>query len=101
MNQPVTTFIPETAPFDANQRLWLNGYMAGLLAGKGYVIGGENSANGKNAATIPLLILFGSQTGTAEKIAKQIAKESKTFGCNSRVMDASEHAKIDWGKETN
>ena len=32
MNQPAT-FIPENAPFDAGQRLWLNGYMAGLLAG--------------------------------------------------------------------
>ena len=25
-------FIPESAPFNADQRLWLNGYMAGLLA---------------------------------------------------------------------
>ena len=50
---------------------------------------------------MPLLVLFGSQTGTAEKLARQIAKESKPRGCNSRVVDAAEHAKIDWSKETN
>ncbi len=94
-------FIPETAPFKTEQRLWLNGYVAGLLAGKGYVIGGENSVTGKKSATVPLLILFGSQTGTAEKIAKQIAKDSKSRGCSPRVVDAAEHAKIDWSQEAN
>jgi len=96
------TFIPESAPFDASQRLWLNGYMAGLVAGKGFVpadlIG---SLGGSAKPTVPLLVLFGSQTGTAEKLAKQIAKESKTRGCNAQVVDAAEHAKIDWAKETN
>lgn len=96
----MTTFIPATAPFDANQRLWLNGYMAGLLAAKNFVPANQNGS-GKSSATIPLLILFGSQTGTAERLAKQIAKESKTFGYNTRVVDAAEHSKIDWTKETN
>ncbi len=102
MTKPGLTFIPENAPFDAGQRLWLNGYLAGLLAGKGYVPGGENgAANGTTQPTVPLLILFGSQTGTAEKIAKQIAKDSKSRGCNARAVDAAEHAKIEWSKETN
>ncbi len=96
----IEPLIPETAPFNGEQRLWLNGYVAGLLAGKNFVPANQNGS-GKNAATIPLLILFGSQTGTAEKLAKQIAKESKSCGCNSRVVDANEHAKIDWSKETN
>jgi sulfite reductase (NADPH) flavoprotein alpha-component len=95
-------FIPETAPFDTNQRLWLNGYMAGLLAGKHLVPANSNGAeNGAAAPTVPLLVLFGSQTGTAEKLARQIAKESKPRGCNSRIVDAAEHSKIDWSKESN
>ena len=95
-------FIPETAPFNAEQRLWLNGYMAGLLAGKGYVPAGQTSGEPAAAIpTVPLLILFGSQTGTAEKLAKQIAKEARTKGCNARVVDAAAHASIDWSKETN
>ncbi len=94
--------IPETAPFNAEQRLWLNGYMAGLLAGKGYAPAGQTA--GESAAAtpaVPLLILFGSQTSTAEKLAKQIAKEAKSKGCNARVLDAAAHATIDWSSETN
>lgn len=93
-------FIPETAPFNPDQRLWLNGYVAGLLAGKGYTLGGPGGTEPARP-TVPLLVLFGSQTGTAEKLAKQIAKEAKPRGGNARVMDAAEHAKIDWAKETN
>ena len=93
------TFIPETAPFDTNQRLWLNGYMAGLLAGKNFTF--VNGSGRDPKPTIPLVILYGSQTGTAEKIAKQIAKESKGRSCNPRVLEAAEHGKIDWAKENN
>src|SRR5215469_14195708 len=95
-----TLFIPENAPFNSEQRLWLNGYMAGLLAGKNYVPA-NSAGTEKTASTIPLLILFGSQTGTAEKIAKQIAKESRTHSCEPRVVDSSAHATVDWKHETN
>ncbi len=94
-------FIPETAPFDASQRLWLNGYMAGLLAGKGFVPADAGGANGKAKATVPLLILFGSQTGTAQNLAKRVAKEAAPRGFNARVLDAAEHSKVDWKAETN
>ncbi len=93
-------FIPQNAPFSSEQRLWLNGYMAGLLAGKHYAP--ANGAGVDQAApTLPLLVLFGSQTGTAEKIAKKIAKESQAHGCSPRVVDSSAHATIDWKTETN
>ena len=93
-------FIPDNAPFTAQQRFWLNGYMAGLLAAKNL---GPSQGNDKESSVpaIPLLILFGSQTGTAEKLAKQIAKQSKSFGCNSRVVDSSAHATVDWAAEKN
>jgi sulfite reductase (NADPH) flavoprotein alpha-component len=92
-------FIPETAPFNPDQRLWLNGYVAGLMAGKGFVPGVSDA--GPARATVPLLVLFGSQTGTAEKLAKQIAKEAKPRGGNAAVLDAADYAKIEWAKETN
>ncbi len=73
-------FIPESAPFNAEQRAWLNGFLAGLFS---QVPGGApapqlNSAPPK--AGEPLLILFGSQTGSAEGLAKKLAKESESRG---------------------
>ena len=92
-------FIPETAPFNHEQRLWLNGYVAGLLAGKNYAAAGANGSGTPLRPTVPLLILFGSQTGTAQNLAKRIAKEAAPRGFNARVVDASDHAKIDWKQE--
>lgn len=50
---------------------------------------------------VPLLVMFGSQTGTAEKLAKRIAKDARPRGCDARVIDAAAHASIDWSKENN
>lgn len=94
-------FIPETAPFNHEQRLWLNGYVAGLLTGKNYVPASGKDSNNSLQAAEPLLILFGSQTGTAQNLARRIAREAAPRGFNARVVDAAEFEKIDWKKETN
>ena len=59
-------FIPETAPFTAEQRAWLNGFLAGLFAQmpQGGQQPGLPEFSSKPAE--PLLIMYGSQTGTAE-----------------------------------
>ncbi len=72
--------IPESAPFNAEQRAWLNGFLAGLFS---QVPGGVpapqfNTAQPK--AGEQLLVLFGSQTGSAEELAKKFAKESESRG---------------------
>ena len=100
MTPTALPYIPENAPFTAQQRLWLNGYMAGLLAGRTMTPARGPGAE-SSAPTISLTILFGSQTGTAEKIARQIAKQSKSHGCAPKVVDASTHATIDWAAEAN
>jgi len=99
VKDPVVTFIPETAPFDHDQRLWLNGYMAGLLAAKNLAVAATGDA-GAPAPTVPLTILFGSQTGTAQGLAKRIAREIAPRGFNARVVDAADHGKVDWSKES-
>src|SRR5581483_7440224 len=95
------TYIPEEAPFTREQRLWLNGYMAGLLTGKGYVPAPAGNGAALAASAIPLIVLFGSQTGTAQNLASRIAKEAALLGIAARVVDAADHGKIDWSKETN
>jgi len=73
-------FIPESAPFNAEQRAWLNGFLAGLFS---QVPGGASGPQLNAAppqAGEPLLILFGSQTGSAEGLAKKLAKESESRG---------------------
>lgn len=95
-----TPFIPETAPFNHEQRLWLNGYVAGLLAGKNYQPGHGADNGGSLQPKTPLLILFGSQTGTAQNLARRLAREAAVHGFNARVMDAAEHGKVEWKTET-
>lgn len=66
--------IPEDAPFTPSQRAWLNGYLAGLYS----------YAPAPAATTQPrferIAVLYGSQTGTAEGLARKCAKELKAGG---------------------
>ncbi len=91
MNQ--IPYIPETAPFTAEQRAWLNGFLAGLYA---HTPGNAASAPANGAPQKPgepLLILFGSQTGTAESLAKRVAKESEQRGYAPRVLELNDYEK--------
>jgi sulfite reductase (NADPH) flavoprotein alpha-component len=80
-------FIPENAPFTAEQRHWLNGYLAGFFSHAG----GASAvfASAPDAAmepAKPLLLLYGSQTGTAEGIAKKTAKAAESRGFAPKLL---------------
>ena len=74
--------IPDTAPFSPEQRSWLNGFLAGMLS--------RGAASAPASATVPLLVLFGSQSGNAEALAKKVVKEANGRGFSARAagMDA-------------
>src|SRR4051812_45809850 len=77
--------IPDNAPFSAEQRAWLNGYLAGLFS---HVPAATDLATApQQTPGRPLLILYGSQTGTAEQLAKRTAAESKKNGFEPRVLE--------------
>lgn len=82
--------IPESAPFTAEQRAWLNGFLAGLFS---YTPvpnpPAPTHAPSQTPTLAPLAILVGSQTGTAEKLAKRIAKTAAQRGFAPVIHDLS------------
>jgi sulfite reductase (NADPH) flavoprotein alpha-component len=87
MSASVVPLIPETAPFSPEQRAWLNGFFAGMFSR------GPGAAAAPAAAPtpiVPLTILFGSQTGTAEGLAKKAAKEAGRRGFAASVLDMAQ-----------
>jgi sulfite reductase (NADPH) flavoprotein alpha-component len=84
MNSP-TPLIPDSAPFTPEQRAWLNGFFAGMYSrGPG---GQPALTTAAPAVLTPLTIIFGSQTGTSEAIAKKAAKAAAKRGFAPTVAD--------------
>ena len=78
----------EQAPFSVAQRIWLDGYLAGMLSGAD--LAGAGRAPAVAVATRPLAVLYASQTGTAESLARKTARQARTRGFAARVIDAAE-----------
>ena len=66
--------IPEDAPFSQSQRAWLNGFLAGMFAPD------APRAHAAAPATLDIAVLYASQSGTAESLAKKLGKEIKSKG---------------------
>ena len=81
--------IPENAPFNAEQRAWLNGFLAGVFSRAPLPSYAPPSAPSAPALR-PLTILFGSQTGTAEGLAKRASKEAGRRGFAATVVDMAQ-----------
>ena len=79
MSRPKTVpTLPESAPFSPEQRAWLNGFLAGLFFDNGEKSAATTGSDLKVAR--PLLVAFGSQTGSAHGLAKRLAKEAEKRG---------------------
>ena len=68
MSPPV---LPDSSPFSSEQRNWLNGYLAGL----NQIQSADNSIQTVHVPAIPVLVLFGSQSGTAEGLAQALTEK--------------------------
>jgi len=75
--------LPNDAPYGDNQRAWLGGFFAGLHS---QLV--QNSGNAQTARTIH--ILYGSQTGTAESVARDAVKVAKAHGLNPVIKSMDE-----------
>jgi sulfite reductase (NADPH) flavoprotein alpha-component len=67
-------YIPDNAPFTPEQRSWLNGFLAGLYS----------TSPARPVADPPpslkIAVLYASQSGTAEGLARKVAKDLKAKG---------------------
>ncbi len=95
-------FIPDNAPFTPEQRLWLNGYLAGLFSDATLA---ERAMSGlaavPSAPPKPLVIFFGSQTGTAEALAAKVKSEAAKRGMAPKLVDLAKYDSVDLTKEEN
>jgi sulfite reductase (NADPH) flavoprotein alpha-component len=89
---PTIPVLPESAPFTAEQRAYLNGFLAGLFSrAPASGISNLKSEISDPARLTPLTILFGSQTGTAEGLAKRVAKEAGKRGFAPAMHDLAKY----------
>ncbi|WP_263384369.1 sulfite reductase subunit alpha [Granulicella arctica] len=83
----IVPFIPDSAPFAPAQRAWLNGFLAGL-----YSTAEAAPAAAATTVSRDVAVLYASQTGTSERLAKKIAKELKLKGHVARVTSLEGYA---------
>lgn len=71
---PTIPQVPDNAPFSAEQRAWLNGFLAGMFSSA------EAPPAKAAAPSRTIAVLFATQSGTSERLAKKLSKELKAQG---------------------
>ncbi len=94
---PAIPFIPDTAPFTPSQRAWLNGFLAGMYCQTGAP---ATAPQPDAAAKLKLNVLFGSQSGNAESIAKRLVKEAKKKGYDATLAALEKASPAALGQES-
>lgn len=89
-SEPFIPCLPESAPFTAEQRAYLNGFLAGIFSRAPAAASAVLPVTPVETLA-PLSILFGSQTGNAENLAKRIAKEAGKRGFAPTVHDLTNY----------
>lgn len=86
--------IPDNAPFTPEQRLWLSEFLGNILS--------QSPGNLQSAGpAVPVTVLFGSQTGTAEGLAKKLVKTLKKGNFEPNLQDMGNYDQEQLSKEKN
>jgi sulfite reductase (NADPH) flavoprotein alpha-component len=91
---PSSIHIPDDAPFTREQRAWLGDFLAKLL-------NGASVADEGSKPVLPVTVLYGSQTGTAEGLAKKLQKSLKKRNFDPEVHDMAAYDRSRLGSEKN
>lgn len=91
-------YIPDDAPFTAEQRQWLNNlvgnFINDLTSGRGLY--------GQSAApAVPVTILIGSQTGNSEALGKKLSKAMAKMNFKPELIDLGSYDKAKLASEQN
>jgi sulfite reductase (NADPH) flavoprotein alpha-component len=74
--QTLVPYIPDNAPFTPEQRAWLNGFLAGIYSSATVAA----PATADPPPSLKIAVLYASQSGTAEGLARKVTKELKAKG---------------------
>jgi hypothetical protein len=84
--------IPDNAPFTPEQRQWLGEFIGKLMAQPAALSVGP---------PVPVTVLFGSQTGTAEGLAKKLLKTLKKGNFEPNLQDMANYERERLPREKN
>lgn len=79
--------------------IWLNGYIAGLLAGKRGLEQPALAPVHTKALVNKITIAFGTETGNSKKLASSFAAKAKKAGINAKIVDLNQYRLNDLQKE--
>lgn len=86
--------IPEDAPFTPEQRTWLGQFLSNLLSGAAATPAATGPA-------VPVTVLWGSQTGNSEGLAKKLVKALKKRNFEVEVHDMGSYDRARLPQEKN
>ncbi len=86
--------IPNNAPFSPEQRQWLSELFTNML---NQALGGAQTS----APAVPVTVLYGSQTGTAEGLAKNLIKKLNKGNFEPNIQDMATYDKDRLATEEN
>ncbi len=85
--------IPTSSPFNEAQRLWLNGYIAGLISES------DDSPSLSSKPKVRVPVLYASQSGNSEELAESFAEELSAAGFDAPCLSTEDFAEIDLTSE--
>ena len=90
--------IPTDAPFNKEQRTWINGFIAGIQSQR--IFSTSKSSSDMEKSTNIMNILYGTQTGNSEELANDAASIASSRGYEAQIseldsIDMSELSKME------
>ena len=94
----LSNYIPEDAPFNAEQRQWLNKLVGNFISD---LTSGRGMTGATSGPVVPVTILVGSQTGNSEAAAKKLSKAMAKMNFAPQIEDMGGYDKARLAEEQN